>query len=99
RIEECAFVVLQIFVVSARQSFQRGEQGCEIAEDAGARAACELERIRVALLRHHARAGGERVAELNEREFGAAVEYEVFGEPREMCAEQRDREHQLGDEI
>ena len=74
RIEQRALVVLQILVVAARQPLERREQRREIAEQAAAGAARELERVGIPLLRHHARAGGERVAELHEAELARAVD-------------------------
>ena len=63
------------------------------------RAARELERVGIPLLRHHARARRERVAELHEAELARAVEDQVFGEAREVRADQRAREQHLGDEV
>src|ERR1700686_4850964 len=51
-IEQHTLVVLEILVVPARQTLERREQCREVADCARTRAACQLERIRVALLRH-----------------------------------------------
>src|SRR5690606_24902182 len=68
-IEQRTLVVLQILVVTAWQSLERGKQRREGAEGACGGAACQFQRVGVSLLRHHAGAGGEAVAETHEAEF------------------------------
>ncbi len=57
RVEQCALVVLQILVVAAREPLESGEKSGQVANDTSSGATSQFERIRVALLRHHARAG------------------------------------------
>ena len=99
RVEEHALVVLQILVVARRQSLERREQRREVAEHARRRAARELERIGIPLLRHHARARGVAFAELHEPELARPVDDQVLGQPREMRPDHRRGEQHLGDEV
>ena len=79
----------------------RGELGddAERLDEAGLRgcaaAAQQLEHIRVALLRHDRRAGGERVGQLHERELLRVEEADIGGEAAEVLHQERDLEQQL----
>ncbi len=70
-----------------------------MSDGASGLAAHELERIRILLLRHHAAAGGRRIGQLEEPEFLARHQDEVFGDSRQVHHRQRHRVQEAGREI
>ena len=98
-VEERPLVVLKILVVAAGKAFDGGDHRHEIAEHAGTGAARELQCVRVPLLRHHRRTGGEGVAIAHETELARSKQDEILGESREMRTEHGEREEQVGNEV
>ncbi len=91
RFEKGRPVFLLVTVVSARQALHETEQRDDVAGGAGALAADQLEDVRILLLRHHARAGGDRAAELHERELARGEIHDVARDTpeRQKCARAR----------
>ena len=79
-VEDGRLVLLEVAVVGEREAFDEGEESLKVALKAGGFAAEEFERVRVFLVGHEARAGGEGVGQGDEFEFGGAPEDEVLGD-------------------
>ena len=77
--EDLALVLLQVAVVADGQPLAHREQCDEVAVDAAAAPADELEHVRVLLLRHHRRAGGVLAVERDEAELGGGVDDPLLG--------------------
>ena len=98
-IEERPFVFLEVAMVGGRQSFQRRQDRQQISVEPARLAARQFGHVRIFLLRHQTGAGRERVAKINETEFGRAPENQFLAEPREMHADHGQAEEKLSHEI
>ena len=86
-VEELFFVFLEVAVVGHGQAFQEGEEGHEIAVDAGGFATGEFGDVGVLLLGHEGGTGGVGIGDLDEIKFTAGPEDEVLGEAGNMHGE------------
>ncbi len=88
RVEHRFFVLLQILLVRARQALEQHGEALRVREQPRALAARQLEEVGVPLLRQQRRAGRKAIRGREPAERGRAEEHEIFGEPREMHAEE-----------
>ena len=80
---------MKVGVVRERQTFERREDGGEIADQATGASAHELSDVGILLLRHDARARRVLVGELRESELRARPKDDLFGEPRRVDRRER----------
>ena len=99
RVEHRLLVLLQVLLVAGGKPLQQDEQPHEVAVDAGRLAPHELERVRVLLLRHQARARGEGLGQGDEAVLGAGEVDEVLGHPREVRLQLRAARDELDREV
>src|SRR5260370_25551438 len=98
-VEDRLLTFLEVLVVGARKPFhQRGSPDCR-AEKATGFAADQLGQIRVLLLRHRARAGGEGFRKIEEAELRGGVKRELLREARDMYAERGESLGELEGEV
>lgn len=98
-VEDGLLVLLEVAVVRERESLQRGHQAGQVADQTPGLAAGQLGDVRVLLLRHDRRAGGEGVVEGDEGELLRVPDDDLLGDPGEVDADHRGDERELGDEV
>ena len=82
--KESGFVLLEIAVVGERKALEHRGQGDQRADRPAGPPPQELGDVRVLLLGHEARPGGDLVGEPHEAELRARPEDDVFAEPAQM---------------
>ena len=83
-VENARLVFLHVAVVGHRQTLHGQEQRRIIAEHAAAFAANQLQRIGIFLLRHHAGAAGDAVAQFQPAVLLARIENPILGQTAEV---------------
>src|SRR5690606_24787555 len=74
-------------------------QAGEVADEPAGLAAGQLGDVRVLLLRHDRRAGGEGVVQGHEGELLRVPDDDLLGDPGDVHADHRGDEGELGDEV
>ncbi len=92
-------VFLQVALVAAGQTLQRGEQRKQRTSDAAGFSADQLPRIGVLFLRHQAAAGGIFVGKNHIGKFLRGEHHEILSKAREMRGDAREREKIIEREI
>src|SRR5438093_6566934 len=90
---------MQNILMDGGDALERREQRNTVAEQSSSLAARQLEHVGIALLRHQARAGAEIVGQRDESKFAARVGDELRTETRQVRADEREREQDVGDEV
>ena len=98
-VEQRPFVLLQVLVVAAWQTFDGREHCDEVAEQTSPGSTGQFERVRIPLLRHHRRAGRKRITVPHKAELTGPKQNEILAEARQVQGEHRQREQRVGDEI
>ena len=99
RVEDGFLVFLKVAVVRERQTLQGREETGEITDETARLAARQFGDVRILLLRHDRRAGRIAVVERHERELAGIPEDDLLGETRQVDADHRGDERELGDDI
>jgi hypothetical protein len=86
-------------VIAQGQALHRGEHGHQVAVEAPALAAYQLGHVRVLLLGHDRRPGGEGVGQLDEAELGGGPQGEVGGQTAHVHAGDGRRGQELHEEV
>ena len=92
-------ILLHILVIGKGKTLQSGEQCNQIAVDTAGLASAQLCHIGVFLLRHNGRAGGVGIAELNELEFPAGPQNDLFTEAAHVHHQDAESAHQFYTEV
>jgi hypothetical protein len=92
-------VLLEVAVVAHRQALEHHQQRHERAVDAPRFAPQQLGHVRIPLLGHDARAGGVRLVERNEAEFGARPQHQLLRQPRQVHGQGGQRRQVLDQKV
>ncbi len=99
RVEQVLLVLLEILVVGQRKPVEDPVEGHQVPRDPGRLGAQQLCGVRVLLLRHDARAGGERIGDLAEAELLTRPEHDLRPELREVGRAGRRRREVVEHEV
>ena len=98
-VHDAFLVLLHVLGISERQSLHDDENAVERADDAAGLAAHQFGRVRVALLRHDGRAGGELVGQLDQADERRGPHHDFLGKARQMHRGNRRRRQSLHGEV
>src|SRR5262249_17993992 len=98
-VEERLLCFLEIFVVGERQAFDGQLQRGDGAGDSTGLTAYEFQQVRVFLLRHGTAACGEGLGQRDESVGIGGEQDHLFGPVAQVQHEERERLHELQDEI